>query len=65
MDDSFTKKGSGAWILFTSPEGQIYQYRLRFGFLATNNMAEYKALIAGLGLVEALKAYLLQVHNDS
>ena len=28
-------------------------------------MAECEALIVGLGLAEALKAYPLQVHNDS
>jgi ribonuclease HI len=36
-----------------------------FGFLVTNNVAEYEAVIAGLGLAEALKAYPLQVHSDS
>jgi len=46
MDGSSTQKGSRAGILLINPEGQVYQYGLRFGFLATNNMAEYEAVIA-------------------
>jgi ribonuclease HI len=64
VDDSSTQDGNGAGILLINP-AQVYQYRFRFRFLATNNVAEYGALIAGLGLAEALKAYSLQVHSDS
>ncbi|GJX25472.1 reverse transcriptase domain-containing protein [Tanacetum coccineum] len=49
--------GSGAELIFTNPEGIEFTYALRFEFNATNNEAEYEALIAGLRivLVEVLK----------
>lgn len=65
MDDSSTQEESGAGILLINPEGQVYQYELRFGFPTTNNVVEYEVVITGLGLAEALKAYPLQVHSDS
>nr|GEY42222.1 reverse transcriptase domain-containing protein [Tanacetum cinerariifolium] len=40
--------GSGAGLILTSPEGIEFTYALRFQFAASNNEAEYKALIAGL-----------------
>ncbi|GJR95345.1 reverse transcriptase domain-containing protein [Tanacetum coccineum] len=40
--------GSGAGLILTSLEGTEFTYSLRFQFTASNNEAEYKALIAGL-----------------
>ncbi|GJS62197.1 reverse transcriptase domain-containing protein [Tanacetum coccineum] len=40
--------GSGAGLIITNPEGIEFTYALRFRFNATNNEAEYKALIVGL-----------------
>ncbi|GJT58532.1 reverse transcriptase domain-containing protein [Tanacetum coccineum] len=40
--------GSGAGLILTSPEGTEFTYSLRFQFTASNNEAEYEALIAGL-----------------
>ncbi|GKC37066.1 reverse transcriptase domain-containing protein [Tanacetum coccineum] len=40
--------GSGARLILTSPEGTEFTYALRFQFTASNNEAEYEALIAGL-----------------
>lgn len=34
-------------------------------FLSTNNVLEYEAFIAYLGLVEALNAYSLHILSDS
>jgi len=38
---------------------------IHFEFSSTNNVSDYEALLAGLGLVEALKAFPLHVHSDS
>ncbi|GJT74415.1 reverse transcriptase domain-containing protein, partial [Tanacetum coccineum] len=38
--------GSGAGLILTSPEGTKFTYALRFQFTASNNEAEYEALIA-------------------
>nr|GEU68899.1 reverse transcriptase domain-containing protein [Tanacetum cinerariifolium] len=40
--------GSGAGLILTSSKGTEFTYALRFQFAASNNEAEYKALIAGL-----------------
>ncbi|GJW48654.1 reverse transcriptase domain-containing protein [Tanacetum coccineum] len=40
--------GSGAGLILTNPEGMEFTYALRFEFTATNNEAEYEALLAGL-----------------
>nr|GEX16031.1 reverse transcriptase domain-containing protein [Tanacetum cinerariifolium] len=40
--------GSGAGLILTNPEGMEFTYALRFMFDATNNEAEYEALITGL-----------------
>nr|GEU40701.1 hypothetical protein [Tanacetum cinerariifolium] len=39
---------SGAGLILTSPEAAEFTYALRFQFVASNNEAEYEALIAGL-----------------
>ncbi|KAJ6860443.1 hypothetical protein NC651_036740 [Populus alba x Populus x berolinensis] len=54
VDGFSTQEGSGVGILLVILEGQVYQYGLRFGFLATNNVAVYEVVITGLGLAEAL-----------
>ncbi|GJX96737.1 reverse transcriptase domain-containing protein [Tanacetum coccineum] len=40
--------GSGAGLILISPEGMEFTYALRFQFTASNNEAEYEALIVGL-----------------
>ncbi|GKB05849.1 reverse transcriptase domain-containing protein [Tanacetum coccineum] len=46
--------GSGAGLILTNPEGIEFTYALRFRFDATNNKAEYEALIAGLRIAEQM-----------
>ncbi|GKB20848.1 reverse transcriptase domain-containing protein [Tanacetum coccineum] len=55
MDGSSCVDGSGAGLILTSPEGTEFTYALRFEFDATNNEAEYEALIAGLGIAEQME----------
>nr|GEV98345.1 hypothetical protein [Tanacetum cinerariifolium] len=40
--------GSGVGLILTNPDGVEFTYALRFQFAASNNEAEYEALIAGL-----------------
>ncbi|GJU63738.1 reverse transcriptase domain-containing protein [Tanacetum coccineum] len=47
-DGSSCVDGSGAGLILTSLEGTEFTYALRFQFTASNNEAEYEALIAGL-----------------
>ncbi|XP_074347232.1 uncharacterized protein LOC141686070 [Apium graveolens] len=56
VDGSSTSDSGGAGIILISPEGFKIQQALKFGFSATNNVAEYEALITGLKLVANLEA---------
>ncbi|GKD09877.1 reverse transcriptase domain-containing protein [Tanacetum coccineum] len=57
--------GSGVGLILTSPNGIEFTYALRFGLKATNNEAEYEALIVGLRIAEQMGVKNLQAHVDS
>ncbi|XP_072077773.1 uncharacterized protein [Arachis hypogaea] len=48
VDGASNPQGSGAGILLESSDGIVIEHSLRFSFKASNNQAEYEALIAGL-----------------
>jgi ribonuclease HI len=48
FDWSVMKTGAGASLLFISPLGEHTRYAVRLDFPASNNMAEYEALLCGL-----------------
>ena len=56
VDGAANALGSGAGLILTSPDGIDVEYALRFGFQASNNEAEYKAVIAGLNLAHSMEA---------
>nr|GEV66405.1 hypothetical protein [Tanacetum cinerariifolium] len=64
-DGSSCVDGSGARLILTSPEGVEFTYTLRFQFTASNNEAEYKALVAGLRIVARMGVKNIQVSVDS
>ena len=45
---SSNSQGSGAGIILITPDEIQLEYVLRFGFQASNNEAEYEALLVGL-----------------
>ena len=57
--------GLEAGLILITPEGHRMHYALRFDFKASNNKAEYDALIVGLKLVREMKVESLEVYNDS
>ncbi|GJY31038.1 reverse transcriptase domain-containing protein [Tanacetum coccineum] len=57
--------GSLSRVILTDPEGIEFTYALRFQFEATNNEAEYEALIAGLRIAEKMGVQNLEVKVDS
>ena len=65
VDGASNAQGSGAGLILTSPERIDIEYALRFGFHASNNEAEYEAVIAGLNLVHSLEVDQLEVYSDS
>ncbi|XP_074355538.1 uncharacterized protein LOC141695170 [Apium graveolens] len=58
-------KSSGSGLVLQSPEGFMIEYALKLDFPTTKNEAEYKALIAGLGLAQTVRAKNLKVRGDS
>jgi hypothetical protein len=54
FDGSLMKTGAGAGLLFISPLGVHMRYVIRLHFAASNNVAEYEALIAGLRIAVEL-----------
>ncbi|XP_024033455.1 uncharacterized protein LOC112095582 [Citrus clementina] len=65
VDGSSGERGSGAGIVLEGPEGEEISYAVRLEFAATNNQAEYEALIAGLELAKAVKADRVKIRTDS
>ncbi|GJT32820.1 reverse transcriptase domain-containing protein [Tanacetum coccineum] len=65
MDGSSCVDGSGASIILTSPKGMEFTYALRFQFTASNNEAEYEALIAGLRIATQMGVHNVHVSVDS
>nr|GEZ50000.1 reverse transcriptase domain-containing protein [Tanacetum cinerariifolium] len=57
--------GSGACFILTNPEGVEFTYALRFQFAASNNEAEYEALVAGLRIATQMGVKNIQVNVDS
>nr|GEU97250.1 reverse transcriptase domain-containing protein [Tanacetum cinerariifolium] len=53
-NESSCTDGSEAGLILTNPEGTEFTYALRFRFDATNNEAEYEALITGLRIAEQM-----------
>ncbi|GFY85297.1 hypothetical protein Acr_04g0000350 [Actinidia rufa] len=48
VDGARNRQGAGTGVVLRSLEGAVFEQCLRFNFPATNNEAEYEALIAGL-----------------
>ena len=65
MDGSSNDGGSGADLILVSPEGHRIHCAIRFRFKASNNEAEYDALIAGLELAKEMKVESLDIFSDS
>lgn len=65
VDGSATIGGSGAGVFIKNPEGEELEYAIRFDFKASNNDAEYEAMIHGLQIAARLGARSLQVFSDS
>jgi ribonuclease HI len=59
------KTGAGAGLLFVSPLGEHMRYAARLHFPASNNMAEYEALLRGLKIAIEIGIKRLDVRGDS
>ncbi|XP_074324267.1 uncharacterized protein LOC141661182 [Apium graveolens] len=64
VDGSSTAERSRAGLILISLEGFTIQHAITFAFKATNNQAEYEALISGLRLEKSLGISKMTVYSD-
>jgi ribonuclease HI len=66
FDGSKRIQGIGAGIVLISPQGDKLKYVLRMSFpQASNNEAEYEALLHGMKMAKACGATRLKIYGDS
>ena len=65
VDRASNQKGSGIGLVLISPEKVIVDKSLRLDFSATNNEAEYEALLMGMAIVQRMGGKSVKVFSDS
>src|SRR3954465_1037827 len=65
FDGSKREAGEGTGVILTSPQGDKMKYVLRMKFRASNNEAEYEALIHGMKMAKICGATRLVIYGDS
>ncbi|KAL5548629.1 hypothetical protein UlMin_003860 [Ulmus minor] len=64
VDGSSIDNCSGVGVILVSPERVRLSCALRFQFKASNNQAEYKALLVDLRLAKEVSAHYLLIYSD-
>ncbi|GMQ03573.1 hypothetical protein CsSME_00049329 [Camellia sinensis var. sinensis] len=65
VDGASNRHGAGLGIVLISSHGLTIEHSITLGFPASNNEAEYEALLAGLKSALQMKASELMVYSDS
>ena len=65
VDGAANQQGSGVGLVLVSPEKIIIEKSLRLSFLATNNEAEYEALLMGMIMVQKMGGKALKIFSNS
>ena len=65
VDGASNQKGSGVGLVMMSPEKVVIEKSLRLDFLATNNEAEYEALLEGMTMVQRMGGNSKKLFSDS
>ena len=65
MDGALSVIGAGAGIVIVTPEGIRLEHSFRLRFKASNNEAEYEALLVGLKTVLGMYARDIEAYSDS
>ena len=63
--DASSATGAGAEIVIITPKGIKLEHSFKLGFKASNNEAEYEALLAGLRAVLDIGAREVEIYSDS
>ena len=65
VDGASNQKGSGVGLVLVSPEKVVIAKSLRLDFSATNNEAEYEALVEGMAMVQRIGGKSIRLFSDS
>ena len=65
VDGTSNQKGSGVGLVVMSPEKVVIEKSLRLNFSATNNEAEYEALLVGMAMVQSMEGKSIKLFSDS
>ena len=65
MDGASSSAGSGVGIVIITLKGVWLEHSFRLGFRASNNKAEYEALLVGMRTVLDLGAQEVEFYSDS
>ena len=64
VDGAANQKGSGVGLVLISLEKVVVEKSLRLGFSATNNEAEYEALLEGMSIVQRMEGKSATMFSD-
>ena len=65
FDGSKVKDGLGSGVVLTSPKKDQLKYVLQIHFAASNNVAEYEALVHGLKVAKEIGIHRVRCYGDS
>jgi hypothetical protein len=65
FDGSSCKQDGGIGIVIVSPQGACFEFAFQIKPMATDNQAEYEAILKGLQLLQEVKAESIEVFGDS
>ena len=64
VDGAANQRGSEVGLVLISPKKTIIEKSLRLGFSATNNEAEYEALLQGMAMVQKMGGKIVEMFSD-
>ena len=65
VDRASNQKGSGVGLVLMSSKKVVIEKSLRLDFSATNNEAEYEALLVGMAMVQTMGEKSIKLFSDS
>ena len=65
VNGAANQRGSRVGLVLITPERAIIEKSLRLGFSATNNEAEYKALLQGMAMMQKMGGKVVKMFSDS
>ena len=65
VDGAANQRRSGVGLVLVSPEMITIEKSLRLGFSATNNEAEYEALLVGMAMVQKMGRKAVEIFSNS